>query len=961
MSPNATVFVSSACIMVVELVAGRLISRYLGQSLYTWTGIISVVLAGIAVGNYIGGRVADRHHGPATLAVQFLLAAAGCLSMLLLNRIAGEWGVLLNLSWPARILGHITITFLLPAMLLGTISPVIVKRALITRSAAGRAIGGVYAWATAGSILGTFVTGYCLIMWMRATTVTVAAAAGLACVGMIYAAGALYARATAQRVEPAPAVPRAEKARWRRREWLPPIATVFVANACVMAMEMVAGRMISVEFGQSLYGWTTVIAVVLAGITLGSFVGGRLADAFPPRRTLAVLLILSAAACIVITKTSGALVHSSLLVSYSWPAQIALHCMAVFFLPSLAIGAVTPVVAKAALGLGRGAGTTVGNIYAWSSIGSIAGTLAAGFFLIPAAGMTHTLCLVAAMLTILACAHGLRSKLVWGWVAIASVIMLGAFTPLPGPRGLATALELTSLTPPGVVYKRESQYSCISVRQDPGNPNLREMVLDHLIQGKVDISNPRDLRYEYEWIYEAVLDKCFPAGQSVKAMAIGGGAYSFPQYLEVVRPGSYIEVAEIDPAVTEAAHAACGLPRDTTLHIYNMDARNRIADLVRAKRNGASAPVFDCVFGDSFNDYSVPYHLTTLEFTQEIGELLAPDGMYLLNMIDMIESQRFVGAVANTCRRVFPYVYTFTCRTKAAVRDTYVVASSRRPLDLEDLAGPLRGKYGYEGSLIPAAQLDAMIARTGEVVLTDDFAPVENMLAPVVRLNAQDNLLRTANALLDAGKLEQAIKKSRQLLAFGREYAEAYEIIGIAMTLNGNLEEGIANLRKALELDSSRVTYHYHLGQALLGQARRGANTLDAAIAEWRKAIELEPHFAMAYQSLGAALVQSRDYANAVGILRKASELDPTAAANHVNLAVALFSLEDVSGAIAEFDKSLEIEPTLRGVYPQLAIAYYRLKEYDKAWDAVAKARNAGEKVAAGFEEDLRADSGRTQ
>jgi superkiller protein 3 len=273
----------------------------------------------------------------------------------------------------------------------------------------------------------------------------------------------------------------------------------------------------------------------------------------------------------------------------------------------------------------------------------------------------------------------------------------------------------------------------------------------------------------------------------------------------------------------------------------------------------------------------------------------------------------------------------------------------------------LRGKYGYEGKLIAAAQLDAMIARTGEVVLTDDFAPVENMLAPVVRFNAHDNLLRTANALLDAGKLDQAIKKSRQLLSSGREYAEAYEIIGIAMTLEGNPEEGIANLRKALELDSSPVTYHYHLGQALSEHARKGANTLDAAIAEWRKAIELEPRFAMAYQSLGAALVRNRDYANAIEILKKASELDPKAGANHVNLAVALFNLEDVSGAIAEFNKSLEIEPTLRGVYPQLAIAYYRLKEYDKAWDAIAKARNAGEPVVARFEEDLRRDSGRTQ
>ncbi|MFA5251569.1 MAG: fused MFS/spermidine synthase, partial [Phycisphaerae bacterium] len=58
--PSATVFLSSACIMVLELVAGRLIARHLGSSLYTWTSVIGVVLAGITIGNYLGGRIADR-------------------------------------------------------------------------------------------------------------------------------------------------------------------------------------------------------------------------------------------------------------------------------------------------------------------------------------------------------------------------------------------------------------------------------------------------------------------------------------------------------------------------------------------------------------------------------------------------------------------------------------------------------------------------------------------------------------------------------------------------------------------------------------------------------------------------------------------------------------------------------------------------------------------------------------
>ncbi len=58
--PDLIVFVSSGCIMILELVAGRIVAPYVGVSLYTWTGIIGVVLAGISLGNYLGGWLADR-------------------------------------------------------------------------------------------------------------------------------------------------------------------------------------------------------------------------------------------------------------------------------------------------------------------------------------------------------------------------------------------------------------------------------------------------------------------------------------------------------------------------------------------------------------------------------------------------------------------------------------------------------------------------------------------------------------------------------------------------------------------------------------------------------------------------------------------------------------------------------------------------------------------------------------
>src|ERR671932_2408354 len=76
------VFVASCCTLILELVAGRILAPYIGVSLYTWTSIIGVVLAGISLGNYLGGRVADRWPRRQTLGV--LLAAGGITSLAIL-------------------------------------------------------------------------------------------------------------------------------------------------------------------------------------------------------------------------------------------------------------------------------------------------------------------------------------------------------------------------------------------------------------------------------------------------------------------------------------------------------------------------------------------------------------------------------------------------------------------------------------------------------------------------------------------------------------------------------------------------------------------------------------------------------------------------------------------------------------------------------------------------------------
>lgn len=184
---NATVFISSACIMVIELVAGRLIARHVGSSLYTWTSVIGVVLAGIALGNYLGGRLADRFPPRPTLSLVFLLAGAAAASTTLIEGLVGDWRALWLLSWPARVASHVTLSFFVPAAVLGMISPVVSKMALDLGRETGRTVGSVYAWAVVGSLVGTFATGFYLIPLFRTTTIIWSVAGLLALMALVYA------------------------------------------------------------------------------------------------------------------------------------------------------------------------------------------------------------------------------------------------------------------------------------------------------------------------------------------------------------------------------------------------------------------------------------------------------------------------------------------------------------------------------------------------------------------------------------------------------------------------------------------------------------------------------------------------------------------------------------------------------------------------------------------------------
>src|SRR4030043_900859 len=161
---NTVAFNASFRTLVSELVAGRIMAPYVGVSLYTWTSIIGVVLAGISMGAYLGGRIAHRYPRSSTLGWLLFLSGLGAFSISPLTNLIG--GAQFHTSLMTRILLITTIIFFIPSCLLGMISPVVVKLTLNNLEKTGNVVGKIYAFSTLGSILGTFATGFFLISWM---------------------------------------------------------------------------------------------------------------------------------------------------------------------------------------------------------------------------------------------------------------------------------------------------------------------------------------------------------------------------------------------------------------------------------------------------------------------------------------------------------------------------------------------------------------------------------------------------------------------------------------------------------------------------------------------------------------------------------------------------------------------------------------------------------------------------
>lgn len=527
---------------------------------------------------------------------------------------------------------------------------------------------------------------------------------------------------------------------------------VFIASFCTLVIELVAGRIMAPYVGVSLYTWTSIIGVVLAGISIGAYLGGLIADRYPRTSTLGWLLILSGVGAFSIAPLTnlvgGAHFQTSLMV------RILLITTIIFFGPACVLGMISPVVVKLTLNNLAKTGNVVGKIYAFSTLGSILGTFATGFFLVSWMG-TRTILLTMGIILIL-------SGLIFGGffekkrkVAFFSILLSILFLVLPlaifyGYAALrpdeiplstspAEALRKAygyAFKPPldeDTYFFKESDYYTIklkrSTRGNKGNL-LESLVLDHLVHSYTDLNDPLYLEYEYIRVYEEFVRWQAKKRKSFRALFIGGGGYTIPRYIEAKYPTAEMDVVEIDPEVTRVVHQYLGISEKTKIRSHNMDGRWFV---MNCKEKGS----YDFIFGDAFNDLSIPYHLTTKEFAEQLKALLKPDGLLLANVIDNMRKGRFMPSYIRTLEEVFGkgnvHLVTLSPDFESIGISTHVVVASPSRLDLEDFVKTVKKEKGEEmvSYVMPQDQLQSYLSQRKWIILTDDYVPVDNLIAPI--------------------------------------------------------------------------------------------------------------------------------------------------------------------------------------------------------------------------------------
>ena len=490
---------------------------------------------------------------------------------------------------------------------------------------------------------------------------------------------------------------------------------VFISGGVLLALEIVASRVLAPFFGNSVYVWGSLIGVFLAGLSLGYYIGGQVADRRPSPALFSGLVFLAGLLTFPIPFLSRQVMEALVLADVGPRAGPLAASTILFFLPTVVMGMVSPFAVRLRARTVTTVGNVAGVLYALSTLGSIVGALVAAFVLINTLGVRSIIHGLGLVMMALAALGLLAARRRPAAVAAVLAVFLAA-----GWATLARAEPAAA-----VVFERDTVYHKISV-SDEGR--VRYLRLDNYWQSAVDLEYPDRTVFRYsDYMHLPVL---FAPRHPWRVAMIGLGGGTVPRRYLQDSSGLEVHVAELDPAVVETARRWFGLPETPRLRVTAVDGRTFLL---------RSTARYQIILLDAYLIDTIPFHLATREFFELAASRLAPGGVVASNVIGALDGpdSRLFRAIYKTFRAVFPTVYVFPVgyggfSSPDILRNIIIIGTTNPPLSPEGVQARARAFAGVvtlEGFEEAAATLYTAPIRTDDVpMLTDDFAPVDALI-----------------------------------------------------------------------------------------------------------------------------------------------------------------------------------------------------------------------------------------
>jgi spermidine synthase len=495
---------------------------------------------------------------------------------------------------------------------------------------------------------------------------------------------------------------------------MPPLPLlVFVVGTGSLGAEIAAVRLLAPYFGASTIVWANTIGVVLVALSIGYWLGGRLADRHPNMRALCLVALLASVLLALVPFAADPLLEVAVdaLDQISAGAFLGslLAVLVLVAVPVLLLGTVSPWAIRLAVHSVEEAGTVAGRLYALSTAGSLLGTLLSALLLIPLVGTRRTFLIFALAIAIVA-VSGLRPLRRWALApaAIAALIALPVGT-------------LKAETDGGgrVIHEAETEYQYARVIEDPDGSRaleLNEGQAEHSVCEAECDAGPRGPRKPSSvltgdyWDGHLVLNFASGAGTPKRVAILGNAAGTTSRAYEEFFPRTRVDGVEIDSELSEIGRRYFDM-NNPRLHLYHEDARPFL------RRSDAS---YDVISVDTYRQPYIPFYITTVEFFETVRDRLAPGGVLIVNVGHPEGEDKLEKVLSATIGDVLPHVM------RDPIKDTNtLLVASEAPLSASSLRAAVPGlpRALRPTALAAAGRLEPPL-RGGEVY-TDDRAPVE--------------------------------------------------------------------------------------------------------------------------------------------------------------------------------------------------------------------------------------------